>query len=165
MIYTGIGSRKIPDDVLQSMYSIGVKFADKGYILRSGGAGGSDEAFELGCDDKGGDKEIYLPYKLFRKNPSQLYPDKLDNWKDAMVIAEEFHPRWKSLSKYAIEFHTRNVYQVLGKNLNTPTDFVVCYTPDGKFTGGTGQALRIADHYNIPIYNLFDKEILSKINK
>jgi hypothetical protein len=31
---------------------------------------------------------------------------------------------------------------------------VVCWTKDGKSSGGTGQALRIAEYYSIPIFNL-----------
>lgn len=42
-----------------------------------------------------------------------------------------------------------------------PSSFVLCWTPDGEthfptqFTGGTGQAIRIANAFNIPVYNLF----------
>ena len=45
----------------------------------------------------------------------------------------------------------RNVHQVLGYDLETPTDFIVCYTKDDKDQGGTGQALRIAYDRTIPI--------------
>ena len=43
--------------------------------------------------------------------------------------------------------------QVLGEDCNTPSSFVLCWTPNGKEIGGTSQALRIAKHYNIPIIN------------
>ena len=48
----------------------------------------------------------------------------------------------------------RNMHQVLGLTLDVPTDFIVCWTPDGKASGGTGQALRVAKDFSIPIYNL-----------
>jgi hypothetical protein len=35
---------------------------------------------------------------------------------------------------------------------------VVCWTSDGKASGGTGQAIRIAKYYEIPTYNLNNKE-------
>ena len=35
----------------------------------------------------------------------------------------------------------------------TPVEFVVCYTKGGKRTGGTGQALRLAEILSIPIYD------------
>lgn len=43
----------------------------------------------------------------------------------------------------------RNSHQILGWDLETPTNFVVCYTK-----GGTGQAIRIANHYNIPVFDV-----------
>ncbi len=61
----------------------------------------------------------------------------------------------------------RNVPQVLGRTLNPQyySKFVIAWTKDGKATGGTGQALRIAEHYNIPIYNLFNKEDVVKLGE
>ena len=32
--------------------------------------------------------------------------------------------------------------------------FVLCWTPYGAAAGGTGQALRIAEHHHIPVFNL-----------
>ena len=54
----------------------------------------------------------------------------------------------------------RNGYQVLGADLQTPTDFIICYTKDGKGEGGTGQALRIAKDYDIQVcdFGRFSKE-------
>ena len=45
---------------------------------------------------------------------------------------------------------------MLGDDLDQPVSFVVCWTPGGEVTGGTGQALRIAadPQYNIPVFNL-----------
>lgn len=40
----------------------------------------------------------------------------------------------------------------------------MCWTPEGKITGGTGQALRIAKHYEIPILN-FGSNSLDKIEQ
>jgi hypothetical protein len=48
----------------------------------------------------------------------------------------------------------RNCYQMLGLDLKTPVEFVICWTPQGKGAGGTGQALRIARDLKIPIYDL-----------
>jgi hypothetical protein len=36
---------------------------------------------------------------------------------------------------------------------SSPVDFIVCWTPYGEVTGGTGQALRIAKANEIAIYN------------
>lgn len=48
----------------------------------------------------------------------------------------------------------RNVCQILGADLHTPVQMVICWTKGGKLVGGTAQALRIARANNIPIFNL-----------
>src|SRR3546814_3382313 len=49
---------------------------------------------------------------------------------------------------------TRNMGQVLGPELDKPARFVMPWTVDGGATGGTGQAIRIANSLNIPVLNL-----------
>ena len=125
--------------------------AKQGYILRSGGANGSDNAFEIGCDRVNGKKEIYLPWKNFNGNKSNLI---FDDDIEAINIAKKYHPAYNGLSQGAKRLIARNGYQVLGKDLKTPSKYIICYT-DG--TGGTSQALRIAEdiQINIPIFNLY----------
>ena len=48
----------------------------------------------------------------------------------------------------------RNACQILGMDGETPVSMVICWTPKGLRTGGTGQALRIAEAFNIPIFDL-----------
>lgn len=152
--YAGIGSRETPEEVLEQMRQIAAHLAKCGWILRSGGASGADAAFEQGCGS--GPKEIYLPWKNFNQNPSSLYtiPD------EAFKIASEHHPVWHRLSPSAKKFLARDVQQVLGQNLDTPVQFVACWTSDGaekhttSKTGGTGQAIRVAVANRIPVYNL-----------
>jgi hypothetical protein len=67
------------------------------------------------------------------------------------VIARLLHPNGKNLSPDALELHARNTYQILGTDLNTPVQFVVCWTEGGLGGGGTGQALRLAKMLNIHI--------------
>lgn len=149
MIYTGIGSRETPIEVLEVFKNIGKYLGEIGYILRSGGADGADNYFEIGCDISNGKKEIYLPWKNFNNNNSDLYfiSD------EALKMAERYHPYWNNLSDGARKLQARNCYQVLGYNLDTPTDFIICYTKDGKLKGGTSQALRIAKDYDIKVFN------------
>lgn len=47
--------------------------------------------------------------------------------------------------------------QILGKNLDKPVEFVVCWTKNGKDIGGTGAAIRCALDHGIPVYNLFNE--------
>jgi|SRR6056297_204301 len=154
MIYAGIGSRKTPEDICRKMHNAGRAIAKLNGTLRSGGASGADKAFETGCDTINGDKEIYLPYKNFNGNSSPLYGTD----KTVRLFAKKFHPNWNALSSRGHDFMGRNVYQVLGHRLDTPADFILCWTPNGDITGGTGQALRIAVAYDIPIFNFATDE-------
>jgi predicted Rossmann fold nucleotide-binding protein DprA/Smf involved in DNA uptake len=54
--YAGIGSRSTPPETLPLIESIAARLAEKGWVLRSGGADGADSAFEKGCDQKQGTK-------------------------------------------------------------------------------------------------------------
>ena len=71
----------------------------------------------------------------------------------AFEIAAKFHPAWDKLSQGAQKLHARNCHQVLGKDLKTLSSFIICYTSKGNGSGGTGQALRIAKAYNVPIFD------------
>lgn len=120
-------------------------------------AKGADQAFEFGATLGGGLVEIYLPWKGFegRQDGKIVAPAK-----DALELAEYYHPNWKALKQGARKLMARNGYQVLGPNLYDSVDMVICWTPDGSVdgtgskVGGTGQALRIADDYDIPVLNL-----------
>jgi hypothetical protein len=147
--YTGIGSRETPIHILAEMTNLARNLELCGWTLRSGGAKGADSAFEAGVSDPHNAK-IYLPWQRFAHNPSGLFHIS----PEAYAMAESFHPAWNRCGIAARKFHARNCYQVLGADLNTPSRMVICWTPGGKVAGGTGQAMRIAKHYNIPIFNL-----------
>ena len=68
MFYTGIGSRKTPKTILKLFTEVAIYLSKQGYILRSGGAKGADQAFERGAAKK----EIYLPWRNFENNKSNL---------------------------------------------------------------------------------------------
>lgn len=147
--YAGIGARNTPAEILQFFEEIGELLAQKGFKLRSGKALGADSSFEKGCDKVKGDKEIFLPWKGFENSTSQLYQIS----KEAYELAARFHPYWDNLSQGAKKLQARNGYQVIGYDLKTPSKFVICYTEEGKGGGGTGQAIRIAKAYNIPVFD------------
>lgn len=149
--YSGVGSRKTPAHVCKYMAHIASALEIDGYVLRSGGADGADLAFEAGVMDPA-NKEIYLPWRDFNGSTSELF--KSD--KRARAIAKSVIPHWDVLSYAGQCLHTRNVHQVFGKDLETPSDFLVCWTTDGKVSGGTATAIKLAQHNNIPCINLAD---------
>lgn len=132
----------------------------KGYILRSGGAPGADQAFEAGVIDPER-KEIYLPWRGFERNCSLRY--RVSD--EAISMAEGYHPAWEKLSLNGRLMMGRNMYQVLGEDLGTPSEFVVCWTSDGYATGGTGQAIRVAHDKGIPVFNLHNRIELEAVSR
>lgn len=154
IIYAGIGSRDTPHDILNMMSLIARELAPF-CTLRSGHADGADRAFESGCIAGNGKKEIYLPWEGFNcaptNNPDYIcMPSSLQ----ATAFAAMHHPAWERCSQAAKKLHTRNVAQIYGAKLNSPVDLVICWTKEGKRKGGTGQALRMAEAKQIPIFDL-----------
>lgn len=176
--YAGIGSRNTPKEILNLFERMGEWLAGKGLTLRSGHAQGADLAFEKGCDNGGGKKEIFLPwngfnYVLYHEtgNPESV------TWttvgRNAYQVAEKMHPYFSGMKMGARSLMARNTYQVLGEcdiNETKPSRFILCYTPGGEGQGGTGQALRIAKELDIPIFDAgnyerdgeFDIDLLKK---
>ena len=154
MFYTGIGSRETPKHIGGYMTHAATVLDSVGYILRSGAADGADSYFEQGAKNK----HVFLPWKGFNKNTSSRYQIS----EEALALASEHHPAWDKLSEPAKKLMARNCHQVLGVELDTPSDFVLCWTPDGceshltrtAKTGGTGLAISLASRLGIPIYNL-----------
>ena len=153
--YTGIGSRETPANIFSIMTQLAHVLDKQGYVLRSGGAEGADSAFEAGSTNK----EIYLPWKGFNNNTSNLY---MVN-PEAFTLAKEFHPAWHRLSAGGRKLMARNMHQVTGKDLQTFSNFVICYTPNGALTGGTAQAIKYAKSLEIEVINLGNKEDLLRI--
>lgn len=157
--YAGIGSRETPVLLLKKMKSIAAMLRTMDYKLRSGGAPGADTAFAHGAATQA---EIYLPWPHFNR---------INRWTNfnrfwAEEIAMKFHPSWDGLEPAARKLMARNTCQVLGPGPDAPhSDFVVCWTMNGEASGGTGQALRIADAYMIPVFNLFYKDAESDLIK
>lgn len=159
--YTGVGARATPKDVLEKMRVYAVVFAKLGYTLRSGAADGADTAFEIGAESQNGNREIYLPWREFNGSDSPHF----NISQKALEIAGDIYgdrARWNRTKSSVKCLMSRNIYQVLGLTLDTPSSFVVCWTPDGvithtertRSTGGTGQAIACASLNQIPVFNL-----------
>lgn len=178
--YTGVGSRDTPNREWGILREVGRKLAEQGFILRSGGAKGADSAFESGwldyiSNNKGGTTaEIYLPspgfnqYQITETLGATILPEEElpAEWEEAKGIASQIHPAWNSvrndgepvLSPFARRAHTRNVFQVLGIDLNTPSKFLVCWSKtdhNGIPEGGTRTAWQLASSRGVPCFNLY----------
>jgi hypothetical protein len=167
--YTGIGSRKTPQDVMDTFSGLAAQLEAQGWKLRSGGADGADSAFDAGVQSAA-NKEIFVPWTGFNQvnglRPAQAL------WLEAAAIVADVHPAWKRLKPAERSLHTRNAFQVLGADLRSPSVFVVCWTSDGaeaeeqtsKETGGTRTAIVIASRSAIPIVNFGRPNALDRLS-
>jgi hypothetical protein len=164
--YAGIGSRKTPASMCDILKKIGCALATRGLTLRSGAAPGADDAFEAGALAAGGSMEIYLPRAGYRDSLSDLHPETLGEaaWYKAQRIAQRYHGDWSRVrSDHARALLTRDTFQVLGRDLQTPSRLVIAWTDDGLASGGTGQAIRIAEAHSIPVLNLHGPAVLADV--
>lgn len=145
--YAGIGARSTPKDVLELMVEISSQLGELGWTLHSGGADGADSAFEHGAKEK----QIFLPWKGYNFNEVGVVLDNLKAWDE---VSKHFHAAPEKCSIAVQRLHGRNAYILLGDSLDKPVDMVICWTPRGEITGGTGLALRIAKYCEIPVFNL-----------
>jgi hypothetical protein len=141
--YTGVGSRKTPEAILAVMTKLAAALNGQQWRLRSGGAIGADSAFEKGAS---GNSDIYLAK---------------DATNQAIRIAAKTHPAWHRCNNYVRQLHGRNVLQVLGTDLSTPSGMLICWTDGAQIVGGTGTAIRLAIKYGVPVRNLADKAVLN----
>lgn len=171
--YTGVGSRESPAVILDLMQEVAFKLANNGYVLRSGGADGADLAFQRGWEQGQGDSwspaEIFIPWDGFNGfshgQDGVVYTlNRMSNSQQAERIAAEIHPVWDRLSRGAKALHTRNVYQVLGKNLDKPSQFLICYAKPTKtgVSGGTNTAVQVAIRNNVPVFNMYHEETVER---
>lgn len=137
------------------MEMLGFALAHDGWTLRSGEAEGADTAFRKGAVSAGGSVELYLPWKQFNGSDSDLYD--LPKMPEAERIAGELHPNWDACSQGGKKLLARNLFQMLGKNLDDPSKIVIGWTITPG-SGGTGFAFSIARKYDIPVLNLRSAE-------
>lgn len=151
MVYTGVGSRKTPREVLALMKKLARVLALQGWTLRSGHAPGADQEFEYGAQ---GQAEIYLPWPSYEQRIPVLGAHLDRPVPEAYTIVRDFHPNWEACSSGARALQARNAHQILGRELRDPSRFMVCWTPGANPIGGTGTAIRLAEHYGVETFNL-----------
>jgi hypothetical protein len=137
-------------------------YAAWGVVLRSGGSPGADAAFEAGCG--AGPREIYLPWAGFNDNRSPLALT------DAQVARIQGHAAWAALrvalSREApatdldalpeelLRLYARDVCQVLGGDLASPSERVICWLPPPGELEGTRIAVYVARFAGVPVHDL-----------
>ncbi len=184
--YTGVGSRNTPMYILYMMSKLAMIFEKKGFILRSGCALGADAAFEDVLMNPAKNAEIYIPANNFPGKmgtslkshyicPEQRFGTKFNDLfcqATRLIHKDDVHKGWKYLDAYTMKLHNRNMFQVLGIDLKTKSNFNICYTKAGELkyeetnrsTGGTGTAINASDLYNVEIFNLGNDEHYKRLS-
>jgi hypothetical protein len=112
-------------------------------------------------------EELYLPWDGYNGGKVNhhwgcfLNPERYSTFREAMELVSSIHPNWAACKRGARAMHTRNVYQVLGRDLSHPSKFLICYAPtQGKgVKGGTNTAYMLAKLKGVPCFNLYvDKD-------
>ena len=162
MIITGIGSRQTPQEFLELFEELGEEARLHDWWIRSGHADGADYAFEKGAKDR---CIVYLPWSGFNREKLVLGVPRTQPLRDEVLKIVYKHEKYAKTLKDAIKLiKSRNVYQVLGEDLKSPSDVLVCWTDEGVVTGGTGLAIKIAMDHGIPIVNVGDHETKKNFN-
>lgn len=139
--YAGIGSRTITSAVHRELLSsVAALLEEKGYILRSGGAVGADNAFESG---------------VFQPPMKEIYRPEIST-PEADLIAATIHPNWMRCTGEAVKCHGRNVMIILGRQLTTPVDFTLFASKD-ETKGSTRTGIVLSRNKTIPNFNLITK--------
>lgn len=161
MKYAGIGSRQTPADIILIMQYSAQILARKKYTCCTGACQGADQAFGNGAINANGKLNLFVPWYSYegewiKKLIGDVNITAIDLNKDILAVQSvyEFHPAANKLKPSVMKLHARNYLIVDG------VDFIICWTPNGEITGGTGQALRIAAKQNITVYNLGNPETL-----
>lgn len=165
--YAGIGSRETPKTICKMMELIAFGLGRQGFTCRTGGADGADLAFLKGAKEaffrRGTARpELFLPWPGFNGNHSSFSVPPTE----AHAIARKYHPGYDRLPQSVQKLMARNAQQIQGRDLQSNSRFVICWTPDGcisgetrgKTTGGTGQAISHAADLGIPVFNLKREE-------
>lgn len=147
--YAGIGSRETPGDICEIMTRFARAAAKDGAVLRTGGALGADSAFMDGCTST--EMELFLPWQGYNGHRGTLPASEA-----AMAMAEEVcgPVHWSRCSQGARKMHARNMQIILGKDLDDPVAFVLCWTAYGRKLGGTATGIRCAEYHGIEVFNL-----------
>lgn len=174
----GVGTRKINNKKFKEIEEFS-RYLTENYrvVIRSGHAQGTDYAWECGAQNN---CDVYLPWLKFGSELSLRSPHvfTIDDADDKIKeLAEDsvaqFHPNYRSLRKGGYSCMTRNYFQVMGHLEESPRvkAVVCCAKPKGgranlftpkkqtkiEVQGGTGQAVRIANFYDIPVFNIYDR--------
>ena len=163
--YAVTGNRDTPQEVINRVRSLVTDLEKLGYVMRSGGMDGLEDAAEKATTLH----EIHLPWRGFSEKESKFtYSSEA-----CALIAKKYHPTYDQLKPALQAFLHKNVRIVLGKDLHSPALFMICWTEDGAETtrqrtartGPTGHAIAVAAALGIPVFNMGNPDAEDRIKR
>lgn len=170
--YAGVGSRETPRPIALKMYYLAIKLSELNFKCVSGGARqpkalkttepscSADQIFETACTRVDGYIDVITAFKptiqwnAYRK-VTQITNEQYE-FARQFILDNGIIPHFDKMKRTSRYLHARNFYQI--KNFDGQfVEFVICYSPldgNGEPLGGTRTAIKIAEHFNIPVFNL-----------
>lgn len=174
-VWTGVGSRIVPTIIADYQAMVGGMMAELGGQLRTGDAFGSDENFLRGYNEAIFNMSYMPPAEVYYTrlanrrglvhDPARGYfeAEQYESFEKAKRIAEKARGSFQNLKDWGIALHTRNVYQVLGTELDKRSWLCILYAEPagkkGRVKGGTNTALQVAKRFNVPTVNIYTEEV------
>lgn len=177
-----VGSREAPTEALTMARDLGRALTDRGIAVSSGDADGMDLAGYEGAvtspsfDLVGARIFLHKSPVHYKTRPPRYADERIffnasrfHNWEQAQALAFEARGSFEGLYEGGIALHTRNAYQILLDDLQSPVGAAVYWArPVGKkgnVKGGTNTAVQLARRFNVPSTNLYTDEGMLKIER
>jgi len=160
------GHRDAPEWALRLAAKCAAHALSEGSWLRTGGAKGIDEWAARGAalvPNAGGRLEIVLPWEGFR-GAAEGHPD-ANVWVISpahLEVCLRLTPEVGRKPQGVQRLMARNVGVLLGKDLKTPVDRVICYRVR---PGGTDHLVRCARMLGIRVYNIADPAVRGPLER
>lgn len=169
-----IGSRDLTPEQTDICERLGQWLVSHGHIISTGNAEGADQAFARGGNSVDPTKvHLWLPWYRYERqaivpgNQVVLFTALSDQLQTLLLtLAEKFHPAWGKLTQGGQKLQGRNGLIILDRipeptellfpKIELMTDRVLALPSSRPGGGGTGQGMRMAQNYGIPVTNLRD---------
>lgn len=166
--YAVVGNKDFPTDLIPKLTSIVKKLDSLGYTARTGSMKGLDVYVEEITTNV----ELQLPWKNFNNKESKnTYSSP-----EILAIAKSLQPGFDELALPIKGFLAKNVRVLLGGKGISRAIFLLCHSEDGvdnarqvtSRTASVGHAIKVADKFNIPVFNLknsnVEEQLMSYLN-
>lgn len=166
--YAVVGNKEFPTDLIPKLTSIVKKLDSLGYTARTGSMKGLDVCVEEFTTNV----ELQLPWKNFNNKESKnTYSSP-----EILAIAKSLQPGFDELALPIKGFLAKNVRVLLGGKGISRAIFLLCHSEDGadsarqvtSRTASVGHAIKVADKFNIPVFNLkndnVEEQLMSYLN-